>query len=106
MHHARVGEKELRGVKGEGHARDREQRTQCIFIRIWQVNTRWQQCCHAVQGHSEALMCSVAGRLWGPVVGYSDQRWHTYVTSQNILPYSIKAKYTSNIYNQIHLFHS
>lgn len=57
------------GVKGEGHARDRKQRTQCIYIRIWQVNTRWQQCCHAGRGHSAALMCSVAGRLQGSVVG-------------------------------------
>ncbi len=70
MHHAR-GEEEVRGVKGEGHAGDRKQRTQCIFIRIWQVNTRWQQCCHAGRGHSEALMCSGAGRLQGLVVSYS-----------------------------------
>lgn len=36
-----------RGRGEGGHARDRKQRTQCKFIRIWQVNTRWQQCCHA-----------------------------------------------------------
>lgn len=73
-------------VRG-GHARDRKQRTQCKFIRIWQVNTRWQQCCHAggEGGHSEALRCSVAGRLLGPVVGYSYRRWHKYGTSQNTL---------------------
>lgn len=60
---------EVRGVKGKGPCtRDRKQRTQCIFIRIWQVNTRWQQCCHAGRGHSEALMCNVAGRLQGLVV--------------------------------------
>lgn len=38
-------------VEGWGVMQDTEkQRTQCIFIRIWQVTTRWQQSCHAGRG--------------------------------------------------------
>lgn len=37
--------------RGGGVMQDTEkQRTQCIFIRIWQVTTRWQQSCHAGRG--------------------------------------------------------
>lgn len=74
-------------VGGGGHARDRKQRTQCKFIRIWQVNTRWQQCCHAGGrgGAFRGVKVQCAGRRLGPVVGYSYRRWHKYGTSQNTL---------------------
>lgn len=59
------------GEGGEGKrpcTRDRKHREQCVLIRFWEVNTRWQQSCHAGQEHSEALMCSVAGRVQGLMV--------------------------------------
>lgn len=66
--HAR---RERGGGGGGGGAcmrqRTEDTHTQCTLIRIWRVTTRWQQCCHAGREHSEALMCSGAGRLLGPV---------------------------------------
>lgn len=53
-------------MKGKGHARDRKQRTQCIFIRIWQVNTRWQQCCHAGRGAFRGVNVQCGRQTTGP----------------------------------------
>lgn len=79
------------GEGGGGHAQEIENREhKCIFIRTWQVNTGWQQCCHAGRGHSEALKCSVAGRPLGPGVGscYSSMAHVLNSTTNNLLRFT------------------